>query len=71
MVILGTPYISLFQDRETTLFLLCIVFVYTTLYFYYQVKQLKKKIKAYETEIDNLKPDDLTTSGSEKMLEET
>ena len=71
MVTLGTPHISLFQDRETTLFLLCIVFAYTTLYFYYQVQQLKKKIKAYETELDSLKPDDLTTTDSEKMLEDT
>ncbi|MFT5725287.1 MAG: cell division protein FtsL [Bacteroidia bacterium] len=51
MIVLGTPYIRLFDDSETTLIVICIVFAYTALYFYYLSQQLKKKIKKCEAEL--------------------
>ena len=52
MILLGTPYIGLFSDSETTLLFVCMVLGYTALYYYLMSRELHRKLKKLQNLLD-------------------
>lgn len=53
MITLGTPYIGLFNDGETSLLFACILLGYSTLYFYLKSRELKKQLQQLQAVMDD------------------